>query len=264
MKRVEDIIRILCVILFTIAGILFLLWIFLQLHEIEYENLNLGVNICNFVAGLCVTLLIVSVAMVAIIKMKKLNEKSLLPLVVLIAAFLLISLCYFVKSEDYRLRKIVFHSKDISAEYEQTEKLPAARTEEPEKYTSIIEYEKAALSGGFDVSSIEVVEESDSKYLSLNISNVEDYDKLMLHASFLGMALNPIIQANQFVPNAEMVEIIFINIDEDQAIITLAPPLSNDMAFTSNIVVKSSYANAQECNEAYDALLGDYDLMKNF
>ena len=36
---------------FTIAGILFLLWIFLQLHEIEYENLNLGVNICNFVAG---------------------------------------------------------------------------------------------------------------------------------------------------------------------------------------------------------------------
>jgi len=110
LKRAEDIIRILCVILFTIAGILFLLWIFLQLHEIGYENLNLGVNICNFVAGLCVTLLLVSVAMVAIVKMKKLNEKSLLPLVALIAAFLLISLCYFVKSEDYRLEKMATDS----------------------------------------------------------------------------------------------------------------------------------------------------------
>ncbi len=55
---------------FTIAGILFLLWIFLQLYEIEYENLNLGVNICNLLPVLCVTLLLVSVAMVAIVKMK--------------------------------------------------------------------------------------------------------------------------------------------------------------------------------------------------
>ena len=71
---------------------------------------QLGINICNFVAGLCVTLLLVSVAMVVIVKMKKLNEKSLLPLVALIAAFLLISLCYFVKSEDYRLEKMATDS----------------------------------------------------------------------------------------------------------------------------------------------------------
>lgn len=99
----------------------------------------------------------------------------------------------------------------------------------------------------------------DGKYSwKLSIENVTDMNGLMVFSSLVGSLLNPKLQPFAFEDGAVKISSVMIDIEEN-AFITLLPPISDSGLFISTLVARDEYKDKDAIESAYKEHMSDFD-----